>query len=107
LEARGHSREAGIFHRADRFPAALGHFRFTCCHCQIVQGGFFLVKEPLELEASVKSRIENAGQLCRSQLSIFDVPLSWIVFMETRHKYPAISRESIRVTENAEDKLWV
>ena len=38
----------------------LEHFRFTCCHFEIMQGGVFLRKTPLCIQVSVKTRIENA-----------------------------------------------
>lgn len=40
--------------------APLEHFRFKCCACRIVKGGFLLGKKPLGFEVPVKSRIENA-----------------------------------------------
>jgi hypothetical protein len=46
--------------RAVARAGSLEHFRFTYRHCNIVQCGFFFVKNPLGIQASRKSRIEIA-----------------------------------------------
>jgi hypothetical protein len=47
-------------YRQNRIPA-LEHFRFTYCHFEIEQGGFFRRKKPPGIEDPVSSGIENAG----------------------------------------------